>query len=47
MCREYKSLETQIKELWASRGLEVIKEEVTALADGTFKWVIIAKRNKK
>lgn len=42
----YKGLEQQINELWASRGLEVIKETCEAVGKNKFKWTVIAKRNE-
>ena len=42
----YKTLEQQIKELWASRGLEVIEETFTGIGKNRFKWTIVAKENK-
>jgi len=39
----YKSLEQQIRELWASRGLEVIEERVEPVDENNFKWTIIAR----
>jgi len=42
----YKSLETQIIELWRSRGMEVLEESVKHLGDGRFEWKIIARRAK-
>ena len=47
MLMAYKSLEQQIQELWASRGLEVIEERFRALKHGKLKWVIIAKKKKE
>lgn len=44
---EYKTLEQQIIELWASRGLEVLEEKFEAIGDGKFKWTIIARRKVK
>lgn len=44
---EYKTLEQQIQELWASRGLEVIEERFRALKNGKLKWTIIARERKK
>ena len=40
----YKGLEQQIRELWKSRGLEVIEERFVAVGKDKFKWTIIAKR---
>jgi len=40
---KYQSLEVQIRDLWASRGLEVVEERVRALTDGKYKWTIIAR----
>jgi len=42
----YKSLEQQIRELWVSRGLEVIEERVEPVDENTFKWTIIAREEK-
>lgn len=42
----YKSLEQQIRELWASRGLEVVQERFRALKHGRFEWRIIAKQKR-
>jgi len=42
----YKTLEQQIRELWASRGFEVVEETVRALKNGKFKWTIIAREKK-
>lgn len=42
--KEYKGLEQQIRELWKSRGLEVIEERFVAVGKDKFKWTIIAKR---
>jgi len=42
--RPYKSLETQIIELWRSRGMEVLEESVKHLDNDRFKWTIIARR---
>jgi len=42
----YKSLETQIIELWSSRGLEVLEEKVEHVEDDTFRWIITARRKK-
>jgi len=47
MCRQYKSLEQQIVELWESSGLEVIEEQCIPLKNGKFKWVITARRKKE
>jgi len=41
---EYKTLEQQIDELWASRGMEVIREQFKPNDDGTDTWIITAKR---
>jgi len=41
---EYKGLEQQIQELWASRGLEVLEETCEAVGKNKFKWTIIARR---
>jgi len=43
----YKTLEEQIKELWASRGLEVLGETFESLGDKKFKWTIIAQEKNK
>ena len=43
----YQTLEEQIRELWASRGLEVTEEKFEAVSKGMFKWTIIAKRKKQ
>ncbi len=43
---EYKTLEEAIIELWASRDMEVLTEEVRVLKDGKVQWTIIAKRKK-
>ena len=40
----YKTLEQQIQELWASKGLEVTGETFEAIDEGTFKWTITARR---
>ena len=42
----YKSLEYQIRELWASRGLEVLEETFEAVGKNKFKWTIVAKKVK-
>jgi hypothetical protein len=42
----YQSLETQIRKLWASKGLEVIEERVRALKGDKYKWTIIARPKK-
>jgi hypothetical protein len=39
----YQSLDQKIRDLWASRDLEVIEERVRALEDGKYEWTIIAK----
>ena len=44
---EWKTLEQQIQELWASRGLEVVEEKFRSLGDGIFEWVIVAKERLK
>lgn len=44
---EYKTLEQQIVELWAKRGLRVLEEHFEALDEGKFRWVIIARRDRK
>ena len=41
---KYKSLEQQIRELWASRGLEVLEETFEAVGKNKFKWTIIARK---
>lgn len=41
---EYKTLEQQIVELWAKRGLRVLEEHFEALGEGKFRWVIIARK---
>lgn len=43
---EYKTLEQQIRELWASRGLEVLEETFEHVGEGKFKWTIIARRKE-
>ena len=43
----YKGLEQQIRELWKSRGLDVIEERFVAVGKDKFKWTIIAKRNRR
>jgi len=43
----YKTLEQQIRELWASRGLEVIEERFEVFGKDRFKWTIIAKKKKE
>jgi hypothetical protein len=43
----YKTLEQQIRELWASRGLEVIEEQFEAVGKNKFKWTIIARKKKE
>jgi len=43
----YKSLEQQIRELWASRGLEVLEERFESMGKNKFKWTIIAKKGKE
>lgn len=40
----YKTLEQQIVELWAKRGLRVLEEHFEALGEGKFRWVIIARK---
>lgn len=40
---EYKTLEQQIAELWASRGLQVVLEKFCCLKDGRARWTIYAK----
>lgn len=42
----YKTLEQQIQDLWASRGLEVLKETVEGIGKNKFKWTITAKRDR-
>jgi len=42
----YRTLEQQIQELWASRGLEVTKEIFQAIGKDEFKWTIIARTPK-
>lgn len=39
----YQSLDQKIRDLWASRNLEVIEERVRALDHGKYEWTIIAK----
>ena len=41
---KYKSLEQQIRDLWASRSLEVLEETFEAVGKNKFKWTIIAKK---
>jgi hypothetical protein len=41
---EYKTLEQQIQELWACRGMEVIEETCEAVGKNKFKWTITAKK---
>ena len=43
---KYKTLEQQIQELWASRGMEVLEEGFEAISENKFKWIIIAKKVK-
>jgi hypothetical protein len=43
----YKTLEQQIRELWASRGLEVIEEQFESVGKNKFKWTIIARKGRK
>jgi hypothetical protein len=43
----YKTLEQQIRELWASRGLEVIEEQFESVGKNKFKWTIIARKKKE
>jgi hypothetical protein len=43
----YKTLEQQIQELWASRGLEVIEEQFESVGKNKFKWTIIARKKKE
>jgi len=43
----YKTLEQQIQDLWASRGLEVIEETFEGLEENKFKWTITAKEVNK
>ncbi len=43
---EYKTLEEAIVELWASREMDVLTEEVRVLKNGNVQWTIIAKRKK-
>jgi hypothetical protein len=43
----YKTLEQQIRELWASRGLEVIEEQFESVGKNKFKWTIIARKKRE
>jgi len=43
----YKSLEQQIRELWARRGLEVLEERCESIGKNKFKWTIIAKAKEQ
>jgi hypothetical protein len=43
----YKTLEQQIQELWASRGIEVIQEQYHGNEDGTETWIITGKRKQR
>jgi hypothetical protein len=40
----YETLEQQIQRLWASRGIEVIREQYHGNKDGTETWIITGKR---
>lgn len=40
--KPYKSLEQQIRELWASRGLNVLEERFESVGENKYKWIIIA-----
>lgn len=40
----YETLEQSIIRLWASRGMEVIREQFKCNDDGTSTWIITAKR---
>ena len=40
----YETLEQQIQRLWASRGIEVIREQYHWNEDGTETWIITGKR---
>jgi len=42
----YQSLDQKIRDLWASRNLEVIEERVRALDNEKYEWTIIAKPAK-
>jgi len=42
----YKTLEVEIKELWASRELEVIEEKFRKVSKDTFEWTITARRKR-
>jgi len=43
---EYKTLEQQIRELWSSRGMEVIREEFRVVEARTYEWTIRAREIK-
>ena len=40
---KYKTLEQQIQELWASRGLEVLEETFEVIGRNKFRWIIVAR----